>query len=43
MIEIIILAASVAISATGLIVAIWSVRDTRKKFYDEYRRRKIND
>ena len=31
------------VAILGVGVAIWSIFDTRKKFYNEYRNRKIND
>jgi hypothetical protein len=30
-------------TALGIGVVIWSFLDTRKKYYDEYRKRKAND
>lgn len=31
------------VAILGLGVAIWSILDTRKKFYEEYKSRKSND
>lgn len=38
----IILALSVLVSILGVLVGVWSILDTRKKYYYEYKERKRN-
>ena len=38
----IILALSILVSILGVIVAVWSIYNTRKKYYFEYKERKRN-
>lgn len=39
----IIIVASIILALVGILVAIWSIISTRKKYYDDYIERKRND
>ncbi len=39
----IIVIASILLALLGIVLAIWSIIDTRKKHYNDYIRRKRND
>ena len=34
---------SIILSLLGVLLAIWSIMDTRRKYYDDYIKRKRND